>query len=635
MAVKLPPDTWVSQVITLKGFRDDVYSKIDGSLVGYVKDGKFIQTIDKLPKLDPKKKPVQDKQFAASIKKISALNAIPSMEQDAAYYKEQAESVNNTPEERATAKAQFDALNIQIEAKRQEAGTAGEVVEEEQGKKTAASAKGRLPEIQSEFAKLKEQYDILLDPFDDAGKGPTIKKKLDALAQEYSQTYPRATGTPVISKTVAFARLAGNQVPQATAVQTQATGGPTGTPVQTPTPVPAQTLTPTPVTTTKPKVTTGGTTGGATGGATGGSTSGVASIPGTGQAVPSTFNVGTFRAADEASMAKAEGITPGSVVKTYDAALAEVQEKYNLPDILFSKIESLGSLLDRYVNPKKYGKDGISDIKKFTDLVKVDPWYRANEGVIRKRYIEKYNYEDLVKSGKAVGNTVYEQDIRKITDKLVKQARELGSAIDETQARLIAEDLYIHNQDAEETTVTRRLVSGIRPMAGMIAGKITEDYSGLALQNYQGLQKLAKRNGLKLEGILPPNADGTPARAEDTLKRLALGEIDPTRLAQDVRKLAAVGQPQFVRDLLGQGIDLDEIYSPYRRTMANILELNEGQIDLLDPTLRMGINDKGDVNLYDYSKMLRQDSRWQYTGNARKDVADSALTVLRNFGFQG
>jgi hypothetical protein len=69
--------------------------------------------------------------------------------------------------------------------------------------------------------------------------------------------------------------------------------------------------------------------------------------------------------------------------------------------------------------------------------------------------------------------------------------------------------------------------------------------------------------------------------------------------------------------------------------MANILELNEGQIDLTDPTLRMAINDKGDMNLYDYSKALRQDSRWQYTGNAREEVSDAALTVLRNFGFQG
>jgi hypothetical protein len=78
--------------------------------------------------------------------------------------------------------------------------------------------------------------------------------------------------------------------------------------------------------------------------------------------------------------------------------------------------------------------------------------------------------------------------------------------------------------------VTRRLVSGIRPIAGMIAGKITEDYSGLALQNYQGLQAIAKKNGFKLEDILPPGVDGKPATAEETLKRLALGEIDPTRL---------------------------------------------------------------------------------------------------------
>jgi hypothetical protein len=618
MAVKLPPDTWVSQVITLKGFRDDVYSKIDGSLVGYVKDGKFIQTIDKLPKLDPKKKPVQDKQFAASIKKISALNAIPSMEQDAAYYKEQAESVNNTPEERATAKAQFDALNVQIEAKRKEAGTAGEVVAEEEGKKTAISAKSRLPKIQSEFSKLKEQYDILLDPFDPDGKGPGIKKKLDTLAQEYSQTYPKATGTPVISKTVAFARLAGNQVPRTTVAQTQTTGAPTGTPTITPVP------TTTPATTPKPKVTTGGTTGGTAGGSTGG----ITPTTGTGQAVPSNFNVGTFRMADEASMDAAEGITPGAVVSKYDSILAKAKKDYNLPDIIFSNIKSLGKILEEYVN-------GKIDIDLFKQKVENDPWYRQNSTEIKARYLQKFNYEDLVKSGNAKGTTDYEQQIAKITNNLLTQARKLGSALDEGQAKLIAEDLYIHNQDTDDAVVTRRLVNFIRPISGMIAGKITEDFSGLALQNYQGLQALAKQNGLRLENILPPGIDGKPTTAEETLKRLALGELDPTRLAQDVRKLAAVGQPQFVRDLLGQGINLDQIYAPYKRTMANILELDEGQIDLTDPTLRMGINDKGDVNLYDYSKALRQDSRWQYTGKAREEVSDAALTVLRNFGFQG
>jgi len=629
MAVKLPPDTWVSQVITLKGFRDDVYSKIDGSLVGYVKDGKFIQTIDKLPKLDPKKKPVQDKKFAASIAKISALNAIPGLELDAAYYKEQAENINNTPQERATAKAQYEALNAQVEAKRKEAGQAEVVVEEEQGKERATSAKSDIPKIQSEFTKLKQQYDILLDPFDPDGKGPGIKKKLDTLAQDYAKTYRTATGTPVISKTVAFARLAGNQGTQLPASQASTTiGGPTGTPVQTPalapTPAPAPTPTPTPA----PNPSVGGTTGGTTGGTIGGTTGGIASIPGTGQAVPSGFNVGTFRAADEASMAKAAGATPGAVVSKYDSILAKAQTDYNLPDIIFSNVKSLGKILEEYVN-------GKIDIDLFKQKVANDPWYRQNSTEIKARYLQKFNYDDLVKSGNAKGTTDYEQKIAQITNNLITKARTIGSALDEGQAKLIAEDLYIHNQEADDAVVTRRLVSGIRPIAGMIGGKITEDYSGLALKNYQGLQAIAKANGMKLENILPPNLDGTPATAQDTLKRIALGEIDPTRLEQDVRKLAAVGQPQFVRDLLGQGINLDAIYSPYRRTMARTLELDEGQIDLMDPTLRMGINEKGDINLYDYEKALRQDSRWQYTGNARQEVSDAALTVLRNFGFQG
>jgi hypothetical protein len=495
-------------------------------------------------------------------------------------------------------------------------------VEKEQGKESATSAKGRLPKIQSDFSKLKEQYDILLDPFDPDGKGPGIKKKLDALAQEYSQTYPKATGTPIISKTVAFSRLANNRGTQPPPAQTPTAGTPTGTPVQTPTP----TTTLTPTTPSKKKVTTGGTTGGNTGGTTGGKT-GVKTGVNTGVEFPQASGVDTTTLP---GIIAASSATPvgGSAVKGYDAILAKAKADYNLPDIIFSNVKSLGDILKEYV-------DGKIDIDLFKQKVANDTWYRQNSGEIKNRYLQKFNYEDLVKSGNAKGTTDYEQQIAKITNSLIKKARELGSAIDEGQAKLIAEDLYIHNQDADDSVVTRRLVSGIRPIAGMIAGKITEDYSGLALQNYQGLQAIAKRNGFKLEDILPRGVDGKPATAQETLQRLALGELDPTRLEQDVRKLAAVGQPQFVRDLLGQGIDLEQIYSPYRRTMSRILELDEGQIDLMDPTLRMGINEKGDVNLYDYEKSLRQDSRWQYTGDARQKVSDSALTVLRNFGFQG
>jgi hypothetical protein len=529
--------------------------------------------------------------------------------------------ISTDPKETAARRAQFadryKKLNEEIADLEDKIDTTTKDINKAQARKSLdvydeVEGQKQLTSIKEKYALLEEAYKLDEDP--------DIKAKIDTLVQNYKDVSTSVVGRP-ISLVAARSALTGSA---------PTFGTPTGT-----TPAPAAVSGPTETPAQPSRVTAGGTTGGRTGGSTGGTTSGVTAITGSGKAVPSNFDVGTFRMADEASMAAAEGITPGAVVRTYDDALLKAQKDFNLPDIIFSNVKSLGDLLDRYVNPKKYGKNGISDINQFIQLVQNDPWYRQNSAEIKARYLQKFNYEDLVKSGQAKGTTDYEQKIAQITNTLITKARQLGSALDEGQAKLMAEDLYIFNQENDDAVVTRRLVSGIRPIAGMIGGRITEDFSGLALQNYQGLQKLAKQNGLKLENILPPGVDGKPATAEETLKRLALGEIDPTRLAQDVRKLAAVGQPQFVRDLLGQGINLDEIYSPYRRTMARVLELNEGQIDLMDPTLRMGINEKGDVNLYDYEKALRQDSRWQYTGDARQKVSDSALTVLRNFGFQG
>jgi hypothetical protein len=475
-----------------------------------------------------------------------------------------------------------------------------EFVAEERSKKGEEEAKV----IERKYQRLEEALGLQFDPTSDSAK--KIKDDMEELVDDY-----RGALTSINKRAVntieARAKLTGAPVPTF------------GTPSGDTEPMPAPATTPAPP---KSKVTTGGTTGGKT-------TDNLEVQAGPGfKPGKSTGELEVQAGPGFKPGGKTGGTTGGTAVKGYDALLAEVQADYSLPDIIFSNVKSLGAILDKYVNQK-------INIDQFKKEIEKDTWYRQNSAEIKARYLQKFNFQDLVNSGNAKGTTDYEQKIAQITNNLIRKSREIGSAIDEGQAKLIAEDLYIHNQDADDAVVTRRLVTGIRPIAGMIGGRLTEDYSGLALQNYQGLQSIAKRNGFRLEDILPRGVDGKPATAQETLQRLALGEIDPTRLEQDVRKLAAVGQPQFVRDLLGQGIDLDEIYSPYRKTMARILELDEGQIDLTDPTLRMGINEKGDVNLFDYSKALRQDSRWQYTGNAREEVSDAALTVLRNFGFQG
>jgi hypothetical protein len=598
-----PDNTYVSQVFNFGvdkklplGFVNVVYSKETGNVVGYEKGGKFYNLGEKIP--EKVTEPQKRKTYSGSIEE--RVTAIEREAEEARAAKADSDARAATSSDQRARAAQGDALDNYATSLKPRLGELGFQIEAyarkiARGDKLSPVEEKELKRFSDDYAKLNKAYN---------------EARSDALGFYYGTQSEPVTQTG--KKT---------NLTSASTAQAQ-TGGPTGTPAQAPTLAAAPMPKPKPSTGGTTGGTTGGRTGGTTGGSTGGNTGGASTTAFPQYSGVDTTTIGGITAAS------ARPPVGGPTVQGYDAILAKAKADYNLPDIIFSNVKSLGDVLKEYV-------DGKIDIDLFKQKVANDPWYRQNSTEIKARYLQKFNYDDLVKSGNAKGTTDYEQQIAKITNNLIKKARELGSAIDEGQAKLIAEDLYIYNQDSDDAVVTRRLVSGIRPIAGMVAGRITEDYSGLALQNYQGLQAIAKRNGFKLEDILPRGADGKPMAAQETLQRIALGELDPTRLEQDVRKLAAVGQPQFVRDLLGQGIDLEQIYAPYRKTMANILELDQGQIDLMDPTLRMGINEKGDLNLYDYSKMLRQDNRWQYTGNAREEVSDAALTVLRNFGFQG
>jgi RNA recognition motif-containing protein len=624
MAVKRPPNTWVSQVLTLKGFRDEVYSEIDGSLVGYIKDGKFVQTIKELPKLDPKKTKPKDPGYVARLKESQAKLAINILRQSAVYFKELAEDVQATPAKRAEAEAKLKDINTQIETRSKEVGQAVDVQTTIKKENDVESAKKRSDEIQVEFDRLQKQREAVLNPGDP--KAERIKKQQYVLAKEYAklrQVITQKFDSAPISDTAAFGML-NKTLTKGPSVLTEG-DGPTGAAGPTGTNIP-----PAPQTT--PKVTSSGTGNNKASGTGGGNNNKTSSGGYTAEqaaALANTVGGTNYFSAKYGSASGPSGASGASgTVSGYDALLAKVKAEYNLPDIIFSNVESLGKILAQYVN-------GEIDLDRFRQNIENDTWYRQNSKEIKARYLQQFNYKDLVKSGNAQGTTDYEQSIAKITNTLIAKARTLGAALDEGQAKLIAEDLYIHNQDLDDSVVTRRLVSGIRPISGMIAGKVTEGYSGQALKDYQGLQALAKANGFNLSDILPRDALGNPMTAEGTLKGLALGEIDSTRIAQDVRKLAAIGQPQYVRDLLGQGYDLENIYAPYKRTMANILELDTSQIDLNDPTLRGAINEKGDMNIYDFQKALRKDSRWQYTKNAKDEVASSTLQVLRDFGFQG
>lgn len=102
-----------------------------------------------------------------------------------------------------------------------------------------------------------------------------------------------------------------------------------------------------------------------------------------------------------------------------------------------------------------------------------------------------------------------------------------------------------------------------------------------------------------------------------------------------IRDIAGYGLPDNVKKMLANGVDLETIYSPYKNTMASVLEINPATISLDDKTLRGAIGPDKEMSVYDFRKALRKDPRWEYTNNAREEAYGAVNKILQDFGFQG
>ena len=139
----------------------------------------------------------------------------------------------------------------------------------------------------------------------------------------------------------------------------------------------------------------------------------------------------------------------------------------------------------------------------------------------------------------------------------------------------------------------------------------------------QSLQSTANANGIVL----------SPQQLDQYALDIQNGK-DIKVIQGQIRNIASAGMPDNVKKLLAEGTDLDTVYAPYKSQMAAILELSPESINFTDPALRSAIGPTGEMSIYDFQKALRKDARWEYTHNAKRDVSNVALKILRDFGFQ-
>ena len=226
---------------------------------------------------------------------------------------------------------------------------------------------------------------------------------------------------------------------------------------------------------------------------------------------------------------------------------------------------------------------------------------------------------DATKLAEVDATTAYGRGLKDLKDAIEASRLAAGAELDDAEINAIAQEAYDKGFDRERNSLNAFLDSKFKFGATGAKGKAGEQLADL--------QKIAAANGLDLQ-----KAFGN--QLPTWLASINKGESIET-FKKQIRDVAKIGMPQNIASLLDNGVDLDAIYSPYKNVMASVLEINPESITLSDPLLRSAITGEKELPIYEFQRQLRKDSRWQYTNQAKEEVSDVALKVLRDFGFQG
>jgi hypothetical protein len=348
----------------------------------------------------------------------------------------------------------------------------------------------------------------------------------------------------------------------------------------------------------------------------------------------------TLEGIKKASARTVTGTKTATGAEDINAIYALARSKYGNVDSIFLYDPELKQLLIDAVGDPTTAKDDM-DPTEFGRRLGASDWAIRNGTTYAKRDAQRREYDEtlskynqqleladtqekkdaiLSKIGQLKTTSSYAMGLASAKAYIEATASGLTGTMSPERLDAFVKRMYDSGNDKDPNIINRELSALIsyKPgtqLGGAIGGDLTT------------LRATARANGFDLDTSFGSSIN-------DWLQRLAKGESIET-FKNTIRGAAKLGLPDKVANLLDQGLDLKDIYDPYKKVMASVLEVAPDSINLNDATLRSAIGPEKEMSLYDFQRTLRKDPRWQYTNNAREESSDAVLGVLRNFGFQG
>ncbi len=271
------------------------------------------------------------------------------------------------------------------------------------------------------------------------------------------------------------------------------------------------------------------------------------------------------------------------------------------------------------LDPADFILDFVVGTKEFAEREAVSP-------DLQKRIDEKriFNTATRNKSPEEIEEllqtTQYGRGVSSIKARIEEAITEIGGTATPEEVSALSAQVYERAIENNPELVRKLIRDTIKVTPGDRPG-------GEAGKNFAVLKQTAAANGIDLNKMFGSEVQGW-------LQKIAAGESIDT-FKQTIRDVAKMGMPENVVNLLDRGVDLETIYSPYRKVMASTLDLNPETISMNDTTLRAAIGPDREMSVYDFEKALRKDKRWEFSQQARDEVSTLVNKVLKDFGFVG
>jgi len=253
---------------------------------------------------------------------------------------------------------------------------------------------------------------------------------------------------------------------------------------------------------------------------------------------------------------------------------------------------------------------------KFISRIQETNWYRNNAESARiylkaKADPESADFKELVKDAtEAVRQRVMELGYPNLSDALMQEVVDVyltqGMGAPGQEYEL---EQYLFNLDEQ----------------GRL--EAADGYGGDIDANAQLLRQAALANGVTYNDDYFVSAG----------KSIASGLSQSDLWLKQIRNDAASKFPVFSEQIQA-GVNVNDLASPYIRSMAQTFQLNPATITLDDPTILSALtnyDDKGRpyaTDLGSFQRQLRKDPRWMETDEAQNQITGLTARVMQMFG---